>query len=207
MLGGPPAAAAAALRPLELGREGPRGAARRGRTPPNAAVVAVAVALTVCGVCAAALPPPTRRSLVPIGPDIIHEMNRWVGVLFAVSGVCIGLMVCCLGIRVIKLCAFLLGFGLGAMCGGIAAWRITLDDKATLIACFSTGAAVGLVSLCLMKFGRYVGALAVGFLPVFLFIETGGTKVCVCVCVCACVGVCVRSCVCVRVRVCVCLSV
>jgi NAD/NADP transhydrogenase beta subunit len=104
-------------------------------------------------------------------------LNHWVRIAFACAGIALGLLVCCLGVRVLKFCVFLMGFCIGAVVGGVIAWRISLDDKATLIAAFSTGAVVGLLCVFIVKFGRFIAAAAVGFLPVFLFIQTGGSKV------------------------------
>lgn len=115
--------------------------------------------------------------MVPIGPEILAQFSHWVRVVFACAGIGLGLLVCCFGSRVIKLCGFLLGFGVGGLLGGVVAWRISLDDKVTVISCFVTGVVVGLLCVCVLKFGRYVGAACVGFLPVFLFIQTGGSKV------------------------------
>lgn len=112
-----------------------------------------------------------------MGPQILSSLSEWVRFLLACSGIALGLLVCCLGLRVVKLCAFVLGLGIGGVCGAVVAWRLSFDDKTTLISGCVTGLVVGLLCVCVMKFGRYIAAAAIGFLPVFLFIQTGGPKV------------------------------
>lgn len=120
---------------------------------------------------------PSPHSTVLLAPDVLGLLSDWVRVIFAAAGIGLGLMVCCLGVRVVKFCVFLLGFGVGAVVGGVIAWRASKDDKTTLIACFVTGVVLGSLCLCIVKIGRYIAAAALGFLPVFLFIQTGGSKV------------------------------
>ena len=119
-------------------------------------------------------------AVIPIGPEVLSSLTQWMRVVLACFGIGLGLLVCCLGVRVIKICAFLLGFGVGAVTGGVIAWRVSYNDKTTLIAAASVGAVLGLLSLCIVKFGRYIAGAVICFLPVFLFIQMGGPRVRIC---------------------------
>jgi hypothetical protein len=116
------------------------------------------------------------RLIHALGPEILGPLADWLQLLIAASGAVLGLIVCFLGARTLKLCLFVLGFGVGAVCGGVITWKLTLEDDKSLIAAACAGAVVGALCLCVGKVGKLVAGASLGFFPVFLFIQAGGAS-------------------------------
>ena len=109
-----------------------------------------------------------------LGPELLGPLTHWLQLLIAACGAVLGLIVCFLGSRTLKLCVFVLGFGVGCVTAAVITWKLTLNDTDTLIAAVVTGAVVGALCLCVGKVGKLIAGASLGFLPVFLFIQTGG---------------------------------
>ena len=111
-----------------------------------------------------------------LGPEIFGPLTHWLQLLLAAAGALLGLIVCFLGSRTLRLCVFVLGFGVGSVTAGVITWKLTLNDTHTLIAAASAGATVGALCLCVGKVAKLVAGASLGFFPVFLFIQTGGSS-------------------------------
>jgi hypothetical protein len=75
-------------------------------------------------------------------------------VALALCAVVIGTLVSCIGVRVLRLCVGLLGFGVGAAVAGVITWRLSHNNRDTLIAAGAVGVALAVALLCALKIGK-----------------------------------------------------
>jgi Na+/proline symporter len=91
---------------------------------------------------------------VPSGPEILDALPSGLITALAIVLIAVGLAVCFLGTRVLRLALFVIGFGAGAVVAGVITWKETHDNDKTLIATALAGLLVGVVACSLVLVGE-----------------------------------------------------